>query len=48
MGTECGHITRDEDFIARYGREEFAVVLPNTDIKGINFIAEKILEKVRE
>jgi diguanylate cyclase (GGDEF)-like protein len=41
-------VMRDEDFIARYGGEEFVAVLPNTDKDGVQLIAEKMLEKVRE
>jgi len=38
---------RAEDFVARYGGDEFAVVLPNTDESGACSIAERILENVR-
>ena len=41
-------LLRPDDFVARYGGEEFAVVLPSTDEMGARFIAEKILEAVRE
>jgi len=39
--------TRDDDFAARFGGEEFAVVLPNTDEGGAAFIAQKLLNKIR-
>jgi methyl-accepting chemotaxis protein len=39
-------ITRVDDFVTRYGGEEFVVVLPNTDEDGAGLIAEKILKKV--
>ena len=41
-------ITREEDFVARFGGEEFVIVLPNTDEEGAGLIAEKILKKVYE
>ena len=40
-------ITRADDFIARYGGDEFAVVLPNTDEDGARLLAEKMLESTR-
>ena len=40
-------VTRADDFIARYGGDEFAVVLPNTDEDGARLLAEKMLESVR-
>jgi len=44
--SEC--VIREKDFISRYGGEEFAVVLPNTDENGAYLVAEKMLAKVRE
>jgi diguanylate cyclase (GGDEF)-like protein len=41
-------VTRVDDFVARYGGDEFSVVLPNTDEDGARMIAEKILENVRD
>jgi len=40
-------ITRADDFVVRYGGEEFVVVLPNTDEYGARLIAEKLLENIR-
>ena len=40
-------VTRSEDFVVRYGGEEFAVVLPNTDEIGARMIAEKLLSDIR-
>ncbi len=39
-------IKRPADMVARYGGEEFVAILPNTDSKGAEFIAEQIREKV--
>jgi len=41
-------VSRDIDFVARFGGEEFAVILPNTDKNGLHMIAKKLLEKIRE
>jgi diguanylate cyclase (GGDEF)-like protein len=41
-------VRRGEDFIVRYGGEEFAIVLPNTDEIGARSFAETILEVVRD
>jgi len=38
---------RADDFVARFGGEEFAVVLPNTDEEGARMMAEKMLENIR-
>jgi len=40
-------IDRTDDFAVRYGGDEFAVVLPNTDKTGAIHIAETILDNVR-
>jgi len=44
-------IEREIDFVARYGGDEFILVLPNTDKKGLRKVAEKIrnrFEKVHQ
>ena len=38
---------RDVDLCGRYGGEEFAVLLPATDMKGAKLVAERIREGVR-
>jgi len=40
-------ITRSDDFVVRYGGEEFVVVLPNTDERGAQLIADKLLVNIR-
>ena len=42
IGKTLKEITRDCDIVSRYGGEEFAIILPNTDEKGATEIAEKI------
>lgn len=39
---------RPTDLVARYGREEFVVVLPDTDLHGARLVAERIREAVSE
>ena len=41
-------VSRVNDIVVRYGGEEFAVLLPNTDTKGAHLFAEKLLQNVRE
>lgn len=41
-------ITRSSDLIARYGPDEFAVVLPNTDVNGVRILAEKVRAEVEQ
>jgi len=40
-------LSRADDFVVRYGGEEFAVILPDTDEIGGRYIAGEILENVR-
>jgi len=40
-------VTRADDFVVRYGGEEFAVVLPNTDEDGARLLADNMLENIR-
>jgi diguanylate cyclase (GGDEF)-like protein len=46
----CGAVRetlRPPDVIARFGGDEFAVILPHTDVAGACSVAERILHKVR-
>jgi len=40
--------TRAIDVVSKYGGDEFAMVLPETDKQGASFIAERIRHRVRE
>lgn len=40
--------TRESDIVARFGGEEFAIILPNTDKKSALTIAESIREEIEE
>ncbi len=40
--TSSQQLNRDSDEIFRYGGEEYAIILPNTDLEGAMFIAEKV------
>ena len=41
-------VSRDSDLVARYGGDEFEIVLPHTDKEGALVYAEKLLKSVRE
>jgi len=45
--TITGCLSRADDFAVRYGGEEFAVILSNTDESGARVMANKILEAIR-
>ena len=40
--TASQQLNRDSDEIFRYGGEEYAILLPNTELEGASFIAEKV------
>lgn len=39
---------RNQDHISRWGGEEFLLILPDTDLKGSGFVAEKIRQNIAE
>lgn len=41
-------VQRATDLVARYGGEEFAVILPATSVDGAIYLAEKMINNVRE
>ncbi len=42
----AAHVQRPDDLPARFGGEEFAVLLPNTDLPGALYLAEQLREAV--
>lgn len=46
--TAASVVNPSSSLVSRYGGEEFAIVLPETDIKGVEFIANQLREKVEE
>jgi len=46
VATKARSLLRKEDVIARIGGEEFAVLLPSTDLKSAQYIAEKIRSSI--
>jgi diguanylate cyclase (GGDEF)-like protein len=47
----CGTVydsLRQPDFFARFGGDEFAVILPHTDLAGACAVSDRILEHVRD
>lgn len=41
-------VFRPADLVSRYGGEEFAIIMPNTDLHGAQAVAERICEAVRQ
>ncbi|HEX9024344.1 MAG TPA: GGDEF domain-containing protein, partial [Geobacteraceae bacterium] len=39
-------VVRDTDILARYGGDEFAVILPETDFAGAQLMAERLRDKI--
>jgi len=48
VGKVLREATRDHDVIARYGGDEFAVILPNTDASGAEVVGLRILDLARQ
>ena len=42
VAERCGESIRDIDILGRYGGEEFAIILPATDLSGARNVAERI------
>ena len=41
-------VTRPDDFVSRFGGEEFVVVMPNTDASGAQSVARKMLKGIQD
>ncbi|MCP3662248.1 MAG: GGDEF domain-containing protein [Gammaproteobacteria bacterium] len=48
LGTVVLEIIRDIDTAARYGGDEFVVILPNTTSSGANLVAERLRKRASE
>jgi len=46
LGTFTKQQVRNVDFPCRYGGEEFALILPNTELPGATVLAERLREKI--
>ncbi len=48
VAKRCGESIRDIDVLGRYGGEEFAVILPSTDLPGARTMAERLRRSVAD
>jgi len=48
ISAEVQNIVRSDDIVARYGGDEFAIILPETDLKAVAVLAERIRRTVEE
>jgi diguanylate cyclase (GGDEF)-like protein/PAS domain S-box-containing protein len=48
LAKRCNHYLRDTDILGRYGGEEFAILLPETDEKSAYQVAERLREHMTE
>jgi diguanylate cyclase (GGDEF)-like protein len=48
LASKLVNTTRSSDLLARYGADEFAIVLPNTDLSGAKVLAEKLRQEIEQ
>ena len=48
IGNALRNILRDSDVLARIGGDEFALILPDTDVAAARVVADKLIDAVRE
>lgn len=48
LGGSLKNGLRGKDFVARFGGEEFAAVLPNTGLAGAEAVSEKIRKEISD
>ena len=46
LANKCCHFIRNEDFMARYGGDEFVLVLPNATLQNANKKAQKLCKSI--
>ena len=46
VGQELASVGRSIDFVGRYGGEEFACILPHTDLQGAEKVAERLKKAI--
>ncbi len=47
VGSLLKEASRESDLPARYGGDEFVIMLPNTDTKGVAYLADRIASKIQ-
>jgi diguanylate cyclase (GGDEF)-like protein len=48
VAERCGESIRDIDILGRYGGEEFAIILPGTDLSGTPTMAERLRRSIAD
>jgi len=48
LAERCGESIRDIDILGRYGGEEFAIILPATDLSGARNVAERLRQCISD
>lgn len=46
--TLANSVNRISDFVARYGGDEFVIILPSTDARGVVVVAERIRQRIEK